>query len=1308
MSLELNLTFPDKDHVIVSFDGEPTGALPFTNPLTAKDRRDIRWYLETYATLWGSDPDDSEARRIADQLAVWGKALFNAVFQAGAARRLFNRFQDNEDEARLLTISAEHPAILSLPWELLHDPAKSGVHLFLENPRISIRRRMPGATDGRRSFRVQAKDRLHLLFVVSRPEGAGFLDPRADAGAVLDALEHHAPGCFTWEFLPSATIDALVKRLEDKDKTPVDILHFDGHGVFDRDGGLPERVEEQKGLLMQLLAGELVRTKVVEAPAKSPPNIGYLIFERPDGDPDFIPAQRLGENLHRHKVALVILSACQTAMLGDNDEPMGSVAVRLTAAGIPAVLAMTHSVLVPTTRALFGELYEHLAEGCGIGESLDNARRYLKNHPEKYEVQRGPDRVWLKLDDWFLPALYQSGADVPLLKKAAGAAQQAPAPQPHTNLPPCPESGFFGRRRELWNIERWYADKARRITITGFGGQGKTALAQEAGRWLTRTGMFRAAVFVGYAHVQGRDAVAVAVNEIGSVLGQSLIDAGAAEDALVRTPTLVILDNLEALAPESLHELLDAAVGWSQAGGSRVLCTTRKPEFGHQDYRVEGTNIHRRIVLEGLGSRDAPDDALEWCAELMALPPAPTLAPPSRQELVDLFDKVRFHPLSIRVLAQQLKTRHPAELDRRLEELLATPPPGGPGPGAAAPDGDTPDYLVASLQLSLDKLDDAARRVLPRLGVFQGGAIEERLLAITEIGEEVWPTLRQQLEAAALIEAETLPGVGVPFLRFHPTLAPMLWAQLGAEDRARLGAAHRRRYYALANYLYQSDDKSPLEARAIARRELPNLLQAVHAALDAGDPEAVVFAESVNKLLVYFGLKQESAALVAQAQAVAGVPGSLSWYLAQSNRGEQLLNGGRAAEATQIFRNVLKALGDAPSYQRAMTLAALGQCLRASGRPDLAAQHQREALAVFERLEQTHYFKRERAACLGELADALADQGQHAQARVAYEHALTVFKEVRDARSQGVVLGNLGVLAMREGNLKEAADRYRAALALFQQLKEPEEEAVWWHQLGRVFQEAHQWDEAERHYREAARLKELQGSVSGPNGAVVAWNQLGQVSRYAGKPGPAEAWYRKAIEAGRRASDQVNLAKCLNNLAGLLGDQPGRLAEARELAEEALAIKDMLDPGALAIWTTYTILAGIVDKEAQATSANLKAELQVQAREYRRLARDARRNFPGMRNELRRHAQLIVATVAACARHKEARELVAKQQAAMRQGGEDWANLAAALDRLLAGERDADTLCEDLGPDQAMIIEAILQGIADPSSLQDLLPDQKP
>ena len=93
-------------------------------------------------------------------------------------------------------------------------------------------------------------------------------------------------------------------------------------------------------------------------------------------------------------VSLVLLSACQSASMGDGEdtvetqEPMGSFAYGLTASGVQAVLAMSHSVLTETTRQLFGQFYGQLSRGKGIGAALDTARHHLMRHPEKREVQR--------------------------------------------------------------------------------------------------------------------------------------------------------------------------------------------------------------------------------------------------------------------------------------------------------------------------------------------------------------------------------------------------------------------------------------------------------------------------------------------------------------------------------------------------------------------------------------------------------------------------------------------------------------------------------------------------------------------------------------------------------------------------------------------------------------------------------------------------------------------------------------------------------------------------------------------------------
>jgi hypothetical protein len=212
------------------------------------------------------------------------------------------------------------------------------------------------------------------------------------------------------------------------------------------------------------------------------------------------------------------------------EEAMGCVAARLTHAGIPAVLAMTHSVLVTTARQLFAKFYQRLVSGEGMGEALDNARRDLYLNRERGERQRGDKRITMKLYDWFLPALYQAGKDTPLLTDKE---PESVEPVHWGNLPPLQEAGFFGRSRELWQIERAFVQGTRRITVSGFGGQGKTYLVQEAGRWLYRTGMFEKVCFVDYAAFQGVDAVALAVSTLATVLDKSLLDVSVASRNIV-------------------------------------------------------------------------------------------------------------------------------------------------------------------------------------------------------------------------------------------------------------------------------------------------------------------------------------------------------------------------------------------------------------------------------------------------------------------------------------------------------------------------------------------------------------------------------------------------------------------------------------------------------------------------------------------------------------------------------------------------------------------------------------------------------
>jgi tetratricopeptide (TPR) repeat protein len=1223
--MELTLSFAEIDRVTVTLTNRSPVSIPFTSPLTKEDWEDMQWYLEAYPNQYAADVDDRRADRIVAKLKVWGQELFQAVFSDRSAERLFDEFQDAEGEGRQLTIAASQPEILRLPWELLCDP--QGTYLLHEQPRIAIRRQLAGAGGGRKPIDVKPKAQLRLLMVVSRPDGAGFIDPRSEAQAVLQAIEKAAPGRVVLEFLRPATLANLVERLEDRQLPAIDVVHFDGHGSFDGDLG-----------------------------------IGYLLFEDKDGKVERVSADRLGEAL-RQKVSLMVLSACESAKV-TGDDALGCVAARLTHSGIPAVLAMTYSVLVTTTEQLFGRFYGDLAGGQSLGVALANARQDLHDRQQRGKTWRGTEQVEQNLSDWFLPAWYQSGNDIQLLHPSAEVPSIA---SPRHQLPQLAAEGFFGRSRDLWDIERAFLKGKQRLTISGFGGQGKTYLALEAGQWMSQTGMFDVVCFVSYAAFQGIDPVGFAVWEIGMVLEQSFLDAAAVQVALEQQRTLLILDNLESLEAEALQELLTVAKEWSEVGETRLLLTTRNRDLNHPDYPVGRSLAHQRLLLGGLGDERDPEDAIKYFQGLMKLPPEPTWGLPTRAELINLFKLVDFHPLSIKSVAEQCKKRRVDDLEQSLKQLLAEELKGQ----------DEQQSLIASLNLSLQWLDADLLELLPRLGVFQGGAWEPQILDITEFAPDQWQRLKVALQQIGLLQIEVLENIKAPFLLFHPTLAPVLLGQLLPSEQANLILTHHQHYYGLISALYNIDGQSPFEVRSISRRELPNLLWAVKRALEARSENITTFVYRLNHFLDYFGLKRDRLFIT---DCFNKLFDSNDWCLMFENQAEHLFQSGQYSAAITLLDRILQELSLESSFDRVRILGLLGRCNARQGQLSTATQYLQEGLELSMRLDPSKEVKKQWGTLQIELGNILTELGEFQHAHKAYESSLATMQEIDERQGAAIVKGLMGNLSMKQGDLKTAAQQHMQALYTFNQLQQPLMEARAWHQLGIVCQKGRQWMNAECAYRNAARIKEKLGDIAGVAGTH---NQLGNLSRMMNKPIEAEAWYCKALHNYRSIENKLCESTILNNLASLLASQPQRLLEAQKLAKAALEIKKTLNPAATEIWATYNILAKMANAQNQ----------QDKAREYRQLARTTKMDFVGTQHELQQDSQFIIELVVAAVENEAARAQL--EPVLVRQTENGWGQLLVAAIRLvLAGEREIEVLWDDLDADDSMIIAAILRRIS--------------
>lgn len=1084
-------------------------------------------------------------------------------------------------------------------------------------------------------------------------------------------------GTLVIECLRPPTLPTLRERLRDRER-PIHVLHFDGHGTFSDVAGL--------GSGLRLKGGAR----------------GQLAFEDDAGRMNLVAADDLAQVLQTSGVRLVVLTACQSAR-GAADDVFSSVAARLIQGGVDAVAAMSASVLVVSAARYVEGFYRALAGGAPAALAHERARQALHDDPRRHPLRRRKDEEGspIELRDWWLPHFYQQRQ---LTLHAAGGGATVPAPpKPRWSdewLAP-PRYGFSGRARELFAIERALV-RRQIVVLHGFGGSGKTALACEAGEWLVRTRRYDAGLFMPFE--RGGDAVAL-LSQLAHLLDayDASFDPRETRQAverlkpeLARLRTVVLVDNFETLLPggeapldAGAHaELAEVLAGLAEAGAG-VIVTTRDTSFG--DARLMPGPRTRHIRLAGLH----PEDAYALATRLLdALAIDRARAP--YPELRDLLAQLDHHPLALLLVLPALQARDlsVAAITKDFAKLLPK----------FADDTATGRNrsLLASLDFSLRRLTAAQREWLQRLAVFEGGASENLLLAITGIPEAEWARLRPALEQAALLVAEAAHAdVRVPFLRFHPVLCPSLRTSAGARNPELLDR-YLARYRDMATFLYDADKRMPQMARALFLRERPNLRRTLAVLLDRGEfDEAVDQLDSTAHFLTTLCLDRELETLRQQLAAAmakhsgATDPGLLarSEYLQASALGESALERGDYDAAQKHFTSLLERLTKQPpgtplgpgSFEHGLTLQRLARCLRASGQPGAAAERLNAALAVIDVLcateAATRDLRRARATMLTDLGDVLLDQGQYPRARQAYAEALGITEAVGDLRGHAILRGQLGTLALREHDVDNARQSYTEALSFFRDLGEPASQANYLHQLGRVAQEQGLWEEAERHYRDSLAIRETENDAVG---AAMACNQLANTARRAGHPEQAEQWYAHALRF--RNLPTAHSARVRHNLAALLleevraGHTPAlRITEARTHAEEALHALETLglseEP-----WKTLNVLAEIADLEHQAEKARV----------YRRRERATFAAFDGNRRSIDTHSvpSLVVAVAAEAVAYPAARGEVDGMLAGAEAQG--W-HVADAVRRIWAGERDWHALAEGIDANSALLVLRILE-----------------
>jgi tetratricopeptide (TPR) repeat protein len=832
-----------------------------------------------------------------------------------------------------------------------------------------------------------------------------------------------------------------------------------------------------------------------------------------------------------------------------------------------------------------------LMSGQRVGQAMLAAQRFLRTDSFRGKVFTGD----LRLQDWFVPVLFQEEQDPQLIREVPAAQVQAILAKQREyalgDTPPEPKHGFVGRSRELLKAERML-ERERYVVLQGDGGEGKTTLASELARWLVFTRRFEHAVFVS---LEKDDDAHKALYTIGRQIVPGYLsrasqkpedDFKLVERALEAHAAVIVLDNMETVLPLP-EALLQLFMGLGKIGSTRLIFTSRErlPE-------PFAGNVQR------VGRLDRPD-AIRLVGQVLGegnLMPHTKDAGESENEIEKLVDAVGCHARALELLAREVAESGVRNATGKIHDLMTSLEAKYPGERERS--------LLASVELSLRRLPNETRRKIRPLGVFQGGGSLGAIAMVLQIEKDEIFVIAQALVGVGLAEQ-----TGFGYLRFDPALAPALLAEMSAEEMEAARTDWANATAAMVDFLYRQRRTDANLAANLTLLELPNLLAALDCVRERESPERVVgLATSLEALISPLNRPKSLDRVVNVRKEAAQQLGSWSHSRFEADRAalDRLIEEGRHADAVNAAGSLLKAAMaageqayESAAYDLAMAYFGLGRALQLSGAAQDALSYLDEARERFQKLEASMA-----ADSLIDKADCLRDLGRYDEAARAYEEAIGTAGTLGQ-RTEAAAKFQLGTVRMFQKQYTEALTLYNEVREIFKQLGEPGSVATAWHQIGWAHQEAGQYEPAEKAYQESLKIRVQIGNRAGEAGTL---NQLGNLYSGMERSEDAVALYRQATDVYQSLGDlrlegtsQYNLADELLKL--------GRYDEARATLERAIECKRPFGHTAT-LWNTFSRLS---DLERAVSSQSAARQARNQAIEaylaYRRAGGESQ--FPG-------------------------------------------------------------------------------------------------
>lgn len=581
----------------------------------------------------------------------------------------------------------------------------------------------------------------------------------------------------------------------------------------------------------------------------------------------------------------------------------------------------------------------------------------------------------LRLEDWFVPVLFQEKSDPQLFTTAPARQTQDDFKAALTarlgELPLTPETGFIGRSRELLALQRLLRSgkKEQYAVVRGQGGEGKTALAAEFARWMVRSHQLRRAAFVSVELYGHADAVLDALGRqlVGQeysfttfeTLEKAILPV---ERALREQPTLLVIDNMEsillppfladtaskALSEDAKHEL-EAILQLCQRlnRNAVVIFTSREALPAPFDAARNQRRLHQLDRNDAVKLVESTLNTAE--GEVGASSDA------AREEIEQLVESVHGHARTLVLLAPALQERGVEATRKSLVVLMAEMEKQFPG---------SREYsLFASVELSLRRMSAINRERARVLGLFQGGVQLEVLRAMMEWKEDYVASL-----AAELIEIGLATPNSYNHITLNPALTPYLSGQMDTAEREELTARWIGAMLQYAEFLNRQQSQHIEVASTLTLLEQPNLFRLLDLVQQEGDAETTIdLATRLYTLLSVLGrprLLERVGKVRDAATAAMGNRWNHASFQATSTRIEQQLASGLMREAFDGAQSLLQRARSAgegaypgSDYDLAMAFFFLARALKVLGGSEDSLYLLNEAWQRFETIAKEQKIK---------------------------------------------------------------------------------------------------------------------------------------------------------------------------------------------------------------------------------------------------------------------------------------------------------------------------------------------------------------